>query len=156
VSDPSVVTLRPAAAADGEALWQWRNDPAARRASFDGREIPWEEHADWLARTLGRPDRRLWIVEVAGTPAGMVRLDVEGDCAAVSLNVAPAFRGAGVGPAALARAAGEAFGALGLSTLVARVKVDNPASRAAFERAGFTVTGTGAGVITVRRTRRTP
>jgi N-acylneuraminate cytidylyltransferase len=68
----------------------------------------------------------------------MVRLDLAGSEATVSINVAPEWRGKGVGPAALRAVESEAFGRLGLVRLVARVKVENITSRAAFEQVGFT------------------
>jgi CMP-N-acetylneuraminic acid synthetase/RimJ/RimL family protein N-acetyltransferase len=135
------VALRPAAVGDAAALLAWRNDPAARRASFDPREVTAAEHARWLAQSLARADRRLWIVTADGADAGMVRLDLEGRAATVSINLAPAARGRGLGAAALRTLAAEAFGPLGLATLRARVKRDNRASLAAFRRAGFSGRG---------------
>ena len=133
------VTLRPATPADGEALWRWRNDPATRRASFDEREIPWAEHARWFADALGRADRRVFVVEADGVAAGTVRLDRAGREASVSISVAPEWRGRGVGTEALRLLCRAEAGEAGLERLVARVKPGNPASRAAFARAGFAV-----------------
>jgi RimJ/RimL family protein N-acetyltransferase len=138
------VTLRPATRADGRALWRWRNDPATRRASFDGREVTLEKHARWIDESLARSDRRIWIVTAAGLNVGMVRLDLEGPTASVSINLAPEARGRGLGPAALRALAAEAFGPLGLHTLRARVKRNNRASVGAFRKAGFAGRGRSA------------
>jgi CMP-N-acetylneuraminic acid synthetase/ribosomal protein S18 acetylase RimI-like enzyme len=136
---PAVV-LRAAAAGDRLALWRWRNDPGTRRASFDSREIPLDEHTRWLAQSLALRERRLWIVVgEGGADAGVVRLDVEGRSATVSIALAPEARGRGLGTAALRALAAEAFGSLGLATLRARVKRDNRASLAVFRRAGYAV-----------------
>lgn len=142
----AVVALRPATRADGLALWRWRNDPATRLASFDGREIELAEHARWVEQSLARADRRIWIVMAAGVDIGMVRLDLEDRAATVSINLAPEARGRGIGPAALRALVAEAFGPLGLLTLRARVKRDNAASLGAFRKAGFA--GRGRGAIT--------
>jgi RimJ/RimL family protein N-acetyltransferase len=71
----------------------------------------------------------------------------------VSIHLAPEYRGRGVGPAALERLAETAFGDLELGRLVARVKADNAASLAAFERAGFTRVVDGA-AVTLALTRK--
>jgi N-acylneuraminate cytidylyltransferase len=102
----------------------------------------------WFEDTLRRDDRRIYIVQSARAEAGMVRLDLSGDEATVSINIAPEWRGKGVGPQALRAASAEAFGRLGLLRLVAKVKADNIASRAAFEQAGFTPTGPADDIIT--------
>jgi CMP-N-acetylneuraminic acid synthetase/RimJ/RimL family protein N-acetyltransferase len=135
------VRLRPVTAADRLALWRWRNDPATRRASFDRREIPLEEHTRWLERSLALRERKLWIVVAGAAAVGTVRLDVEDRAGTVSIALAPQARGRGLGVAALHALAGEGFGPLGLATLRARVRPDNRASLAAFRRAGYVVRG---------------
>jgi CMP-N-acetylneuraminic acid synthetase/RimJ/RimL family protein N-acetyltransferase len=144
---PAVV-LRPATAADGQAIRGWRNHPTTRRASFDQREIGPDEHALWLERSLARADRKLWIVHAAGADVGVVRLDLDGRAGEVSIALAPEARGRGLGTAALRALAFEAFGPLRLAALRARVKRGNRASLAAFRRAGFTArAGRGAATL---------
>ena len=144
------IALRPAAAGDAEALWRWRNDPETRRASFEEGEVPREAHARWFAEALARDTRRIWIVEADGAAAGMVRLDLAGGEGIASINLAPEWRGRGVGPAALRLLAREAFERLRVARLTALVKAGNPGSRAAFERAGFSVARDGDPVVLVR------
>ena len=150
MSVPPRVALRPAAAGDAEALWRWRNDPVTRGASYDEREVPLDVHTRWFEEALGRPDRRIWIVEADGAAAGMVRLDLAEGEATVSINLAPEWRGRGVGPEALSLLAREAFEGLRLARITALVKAGNPASRAAFERAGFSVSRDADPVVLVR------
>lgn len=132
------VRLRPALASDAITLWRWRNDPQTRAASFSGVTVELAEHERWLRETLGRTDRRLYVAHAEGRDVATARLDVQGAEAVVSLTVAPEWRGRGIGTRVLRALVAEAFGAPGLRRLVARVKPDNAASRAAFERAGFT------------------
>lgn len=148
----SPLTLRPATRGDGQALWRWRNDRETRRASFDEREIPLEEHLRWLDATLVRPDRRLYVIVAGGNDAGTVRLDLGGDEATVNIAVAPEWRGGGIGRAALRTLCREAF-SLGVGRLTARVKPGNAASRAAFEAAGFAVAEEGEVIVLARPTR---
>lgn len=148
---PPVVTLRPAIAEDRLALWKWRNDPETRRASFNQAEISLEEHSRWLEESLARSDRRIYIVQADGVDAGAMRLDLAAGEATVNINLAPEWRGRGIGSRALRALCREAFGPLGLRRLTARVKVDNAASRAAFARAGFTLESAGDPLVFVRR-----
>jgi CMP-N-acetylneuraminic acid synthetase/RimJ/RimL family protein N-acetyltransferase len=152
MSRPSV-HLRPATQSDAALLWKWRNDPETRRASFDEAEVALDAHERWLAQTLARADRRLYVVTCAGAEVATARLDIAGADAEVSLTVVPEQRGRGLGTATLEALAEEAFGGLGLRRLVARIKGTNPASRAAFERAGFALVEDGA-VLTLVRERR--
>ncbi|OGR61032.1 MAG: hypothetical protein A2X36_05095 [Elusimicrobia bacterium GWA2_69_24] len=141
--------LRPADAGDCEALWRWRNDPETRRASFDEREVPLDVHARWFEGVLGDADRRLYVIEVEAAAVGMVRLDLQGRAAVVSINLAPEWRGKGLGLEALRRLGREAFDVLGLERLIARVKGQNLASLATFERAGYRPRPSGAAGPTV-------
>lgn len=143
------IRLRRATAADTDRLWRWRNDPDTRRASFSDAEVPRADHERWLADTLGRPDRRLYVAVADGADVGTARLDVEGGDAVVNVTVAPEWRGRGVATALLRALVDEAFADPALARLVARVKASNPASRTAFERAGFRVTTDGEVTILV-------
>jgi RimJ/RimL family protein N-acetyltransferase len=132
------VRLRPALSSDAITLWRWRNDPQTRAASFADGVIELADHERWLQDTLGRADRRLYVAHAEGRDVATARLDVEGTEAVVSVTVAPEWRGRGIGTHVLRALVTEAFDGAGLRRLVARVKADNAASRAAFEHAGFT------------------
>jgi RimJ/RimL family protein N-acetyltransferase len=147
------VTLRSAGAADSPSIWRWRNDPDTRAASFDSVEIPWDQHERWFSQSLGRADRKIYIIEANKHPAGVTRLDIVESEAAVSINLAPEWRGLGLSPIALCALADLAYGELGLRTLRAFVKADNLASLSAFAKAGFTETSRGGGVVTLERQR---
>ena len=135
----AAVTLRPARLDDSHKVWVWRNDPDTRRASLNSEIIPLPTHEVWFRESLSRPDRRMYIVVTDEAESGVVRLDLSGHEAEVSLHLDPQWRGRGVGKLALRALADEAFGAPGIEVLVARVKADNAASLAAFRAAGFHV-----------------
>lgn len=136
-----MVTVRPAQASDSRVLWQWRNDAVARAASIDSSEVAWADHQRWFERSLSLDTRILLIaLDERDERVGMVRFDIEDDgTAVVSINVAPASRGAGVGTLAL-RAGITWFHAVhpGMP-LVAYVRTENSASRRLFDREGFTL-----------------
>jgi len=131
------VRLRRATAADTEAVWRWRNDPVTRAASLDTAEVPWAVHETWFGDSLRRDDRELYIVVADGEDAGMVRVDVRNGEGVVSVNIAPEWRRRGVGTAALRTLVRQTPRRPGLARLVAEIRASNVASRAAFERAGF-------------------
>ncbi len=131
------VRLRRAGADDCRQVWLWRNDEATRAASFDTAPISFATHQPWFHESLQCPDRHLYIVLADGHEAGVARLDVAGAIGTVSIHLSPAWRGRGVGPGALAALERIAFGPLGLRRMEARVKADNGASLAAFQKAGF-------------------
>jgi RimJ/RimL family protein N-acetyltransferase len=148
----SAVTLRPAEAADCQRVWNLRNEPETRGASIDSAPIPWDTHARWFTHSLERSDRRIFMVVVENLSQGVARLDIAGDEGAVSIHVAPEWRGRGVGPVALDKLVAVAFHELRLARLVATVKADNAASLSAFAKASFTET-MGGDIVTLERRR---
>jgi RimJ/RimL family protein N-acetyltransferase len=146
------LVLRRASLVDADDLLAWRNDPDTRQASFSEAAIGRPEHLRWLERKLADPDCRLWIGSVAGEPIGQVRVEgIGGGRAVVHLVVAPAHRGYGHG-VQLLHAAARQIREEGLATeLIARIKPDNAASLAVFERAEFTHGAPERGVIVVVR-----
>ena len=147
------ITLRRAAGADSRDIWKWRNDPDTRAASVDSAPILWEQHHHWFSEILERGDRRVHIIEAMNQPVGVTRLDITAGEAAVSIHLAPEWRGRGVGPVALDMLADRAFHELRLERLLASVKADNLASLSAFARASFKETNRGGGMVTLERRR---
>jgi UDP-2,4-diacetamido-2,4,6-trideoxy-beta-L-altropyranose hydrolase len=134
---PARVTLRPAADRDAPLLLEWRNDPVAVRFSVTGRRVTLAEHSDWLAARLADPDTRLWIAEEGGTAVGQVRVDLGDGTGTVSIGIAPAHRGRGVGSAVLQAMLAEIERDPRARKLRAVAHAENTASIRAFERAGF-------------------
>ena len=129
--------IRPANSEDRINLWAWRNDPFVRAASPSPAPIPLRGHSEWFANALSRDDRAIFIGEQDGENIGMVRFDVEGTFATISIALAPVSRGKGLGPELLAQAI-EAFSAPdGVETLEAMVAPENAASQRLFASAGF-------------------
>jgi RimJ/RimL family protein N-acetyltransferase len=145
-SEPShrvTVTLRPATLDDCERVWQWNFAADVRAMSNDPTIVELARHATWYIHRI--PEGAFWIVECDGKPVGVVRIDH----GTISIALAAAARGKGIGKRAIA-AACEAWA----KPVVAQVRGDHPPSRAAFEAAGFVGTG-DAELITYRWTPRT-
>lgn len=139
----TAITLRPATDADREAVFAWANDPQTRAVSFSHEPIPWDVHVRWYDGSLTRDDRRLFIAEADGEQIGVIRFDREGEgwgAAEISINMAPASRGRGLGRATL-RAATAAAAELGVATIIAYVQPGNHASHKAFLAAGYLAIG---------------
>jgi spore coat polysaccharide biosynthesis predicted glycosyltransferase SpsG/RimJ/RimL family protein N-acetyltransferase len=144
--DQPLIALRPATADDARAIWEWRNDAAAREASFSSEPIPWESHEPWFAARLADPATRILIALAPdGAAIGFVRFDLDGDTAVISIGLAPASRGHGYGRRVIAAACAEVLAvAAGPRVVIAYVKPGNEASLRAFRAAGFAEAGTAA------------
>jgi UDP-2,4-diacetamido-2,4,6-trideoxy-beta-L-altropyranose hydrolase len=148
----STITFRPAVAADARLLLDWRNEPAARGASFQSQPIELAEHEAWLAQRLSDPDCALMLIEDGGEPSGSVRLERQDDeTATIHVVVAPQARGRGLASRAVCEIADRAGRLLGVKRVVARVKAGNVASLEAFRSAGFTKSRDGEGFVELSR-----
>ncbi|MBI5164712.1 MAG: UDP-2,4-diacetamido-2,4,6-trideoxy-beta-L-altropyranose hydrolase [Magnetospirillum sp.] len=131
--------LRPVGLEDEERLFQWQSDAATRRHFRNPRPPTGEEHAAWLRRRIGSTEGLIDIIMLGSEPAGTVRLDrhhdASGDPCAyeVSIVVAPARRGTGIGPLALRTVSA----LVPWAALWAEIHPDNVGSRRAFTAAGF-------------------
>lgn len=134
--------MRPAARDDCELLWRWANDPLARAASFDSRQIEWDEHVAWFQARLNDDSSRIYVVEESAQAVGVLRFELEerGN-AVVSINIAPDARGRGLGPVALRQGCALVSERDAVTSVTAYIKADNVASRRAFDQAGFVLAG---------------
>ena len=146
---PLAVRLRRTTTSDADLLLGWANDPATRAASFHPDSIDRAGHVRWLASCLAAPTTGFWIGESDGRPIGQVRVELGADTVGddtvgeISISIAPDARGMGLGRALLLAAIDEAGRTLPVDRLLARVRLDNPASLALFAGAGFIELGRG-------------
>ncbi len=139
--------FRPARRSDSRRVWEWRAaaDPAAR---VQGGPTTFAQHDAWFCDALEDPDRLLRILTSGELPCGYLRLDrISGDCARVSVCLAPDVQGYGFGRQLLVEADRVAR-ANGFAMLSAEVHPDNIPSRRAFEGAGYLPTETAGGYLT--------
>lgn len=131
--------LRRAVEADCRMLHEWRNHPEVRRHALDPSPIPYPQHEQWFQATLRQQQRILLVGEDAGgQPVGVLRYDLAGDQAEVSIYLRPERMGLGYGEAILR--AGERW--LGrecpeIARFKAAIRPGNTASRAVFGRLGY-------------------
>lgn len=135
---PPAIQIREVTDADCEAVFCWRNSPEVREYFFCPELIPWEEHQRWFSRVQEDPDRVLLIGEVKGLPVGVVRYDLSGSGALVSVYLVPGRLGSGFG-APLLRAADQWLrqNRPAVQSINAEILPGNEASRRVFAAAGY-------------------
>ncbi len=154
--EPAAFALRAARADDCALLLAWTNTMRACGLTLSGSE-PLERglHDAWFAARLEDPDCRIWIVEHAGVPAGVVRLEREVDrpaeTVAVSVYIVRESRHLGLASAAIERALGDAAREHGPLNAIARVRPENTASRRLFKALGFAAAEWHADHVILRR-----
>jgi len=94
---PPLIRMRSAMPEDCDSIHEWRNAEETRRYIFDAEPIPYETHRSWFHKTLDNPDRILLIGEIDGKPVGVVRYDLAGSEALISVYLVPGGQGQGVG-----------------------------------------------------------
>lgn len=138
LADSYSLSIREARAEDESLLLQWANDPATRARSFSGRPISETEHHLWFYDRLAEGDAcHMYVVEVGGKPAGQVRFDFADGRWRIAYNLAPEFRGRGLGARVLELGMRRLRLAKGRGALVGEVKADNEPSHRVFEALGF-------------------
>jgi len=134
----ALLRVRPATQADARLLFEGRNAEAVRRVSLDHSPVDWDRHCQWLQASLVNPQRLLLVGEASDGPVGVLRYDLQGSEALVSIYLFENRLGLGWGRALLAH--GEAFARahwLQLRSFTAQVLPANQASLALFRQAGF-------------------
>ena len=135
------VRLRRLRRDDGARVLAWRNRPEIAANMYADHEIGEAEHARWLDAALARSDRRYWIIELDGAPAGvanLARIDPVACRCELALYLAEAAsRGRGVGAAVDYLLARHAFEALELNKIWCEVLAENTPGFKVHERFGF-------------------
>lgn len=147
------VRLRPLAAADCDAVRDWRNRPHVAANMYTDHEISAGEHAQWFARALIDQTRRYFIIETleeagwtgAGL-AGFTQITAESASWAFYLAEAGA-KGKGLGARTEFLMLCKAFDEMGLDVLRCEVFAFNDRVVALHESFGFRRTGLLAGHV---------
>jgi len=83
---------------DLKMIFNWRNHPDIRNNSFDKGELSLNEHKEWFNNVLKSDFITTYILEVDGTPVGVIRFDIESNGAAkINYLIDPLKQGKGFG-----------------------------------------------------------
>jgi RimJ/RimL family protein N-acetyltransferase len=137
--DTRTVCVRRATLDDARPLFEWRNHPAVRQMSHDAAPIGWTDHLSWLETVVASVDRVLLIGEHERTPVGVVRFDVSGPQATVSIYRVPGSAPGLGGPLLEAAERWLQRQRLDVTSLAADVLADNEPSHRLFQAAGYCV-----------------
>jgi UDP-2,4-diacetamido-2,4,6-trideoxy-beta-L-altropyranose hydrolase len=86
---------------DARMAWTWRNHPFTRRFSVDSGVVPWSTHERWWSQSVAS-DRRILLVACSGESSlGVLRFDLDGPVATVSIYLDPGLAGLGLGSVVL-------------------------------------------------------
>jgi len=136
--DTGRLYLRRAEQGDCVPVFGWRNHPDTRRFSSHSRLIDAQAHEEWFSSVLADPNRELLIAEHEGQPIGVLRYDIAGGCASVSVYLVPGLAGQGWGRRVLL--AGEEWlrnNRRDVLKIEGEVRADNLASKAVFQAACY-------------------
>ena len=137
-----VIAVRKAVENDCQQIYEWANDSDTRAASFSSGLITWDTHRNWFLEKLLNPNCLLLICsDDWGNSLGLVRFDLAGDEAVMSINLNPGARGRGLAGLIIIRTVDELFKRSNISWVSAFIKPQNLRSATAFERAGFSMKG---------------
>jgi UDP-2,4-diacetamido-2,4,6-trideoxy-beta-L-altropyranose hydrolase len=131
--------LREAKFEDAGFMYGWRHDIDTRSNSSDSSEFSFDEHVQWLRRSLLNNDRILFVGTLGAVPIGVVRFDRASSLEhEVSIYLDPHLHGLGLGAILLRCAEAALFERCGVDTrILATVMEANHASRRLFEAAGY-------------------
>jgi UDP-2,4-diacetamido-2,4,6-trideoxy-beta-L-altropyranose hydrolase len=135
---PKTIQVREATSDDARMIYEWRTSPEVMGASRNTASFPFRDHLAWLEQVLQDSQRLLLIGLHDGREVGVVRFDIDGDRAEVSIFLAPATMGAGLGRALLV--AGEVRlrdKHPQVTQVDAWVNADNPRSFQLFQHLGY-------------------
>lgn len=135
---PAQITVRMATPADCDAIFTWRNAEKTRQYFFNTEPVSIETHRVWFQNSLTNPNRVLLIGEVGAQPVGVLRYDIEGNEALISVYLDPGMSGHGLG-SQLIRLGSEWIRDNFQQIVVINAEIlrQNIASLRAFESAGY-------------------
>lgn len=134
------IVFRRATIKDCQKIYIWRNDQSTRRYSENDLPTSWETHVHWFNNTIKNQDCLLVIGEWNDRSIGVLRFDLDGKDATISVYLVPGNQGNGLGSALIE--AGTRYLAQEvpkISEIKAQVSAYNQFSIGAFKYAGYIV-----------------
>ena len=79
------MSVREAVKGDSKQIFEWRNSTSVRDVSLNSAPIEWTTHCAWFESVITDSDRLLLVGETDGQSVGVVRFDITGDEANISI-----------------------------------------------------------------------
>ena len=121
-------------------LFRWRNDPITREMAFNQSLVSRHEHAQWFMKKK-LSNQSIILIGVSGKKKiGMCRFEIDdcGECAEISINLNPIFRGKG-NAVSLLKMALSIFLRQKRRSVYAKIKHKNKRSIRLFQSLGFSL-----------------
>lgn len=134
------VILRKVQKNDRHDLLIWRNHPNTRKMSFDAKPIKSSDHMRWFNANITNRKVGMYIAEnTNGQKIGHIRFEPLNKASyQVSVNMNPVFRGMGLGHRIIENGTKSFLQKYcRVREVVAKIMIDNIASKKAFQRAGY-------------------
>ena len=130
------ISVRRATSKDVALYFVWVNDQYVRSASFNDREIEWDEHFAWFSRKVHSDAAKMYVCLADGLPVGQVRFDFVDDHVELDYSLDSDVRGRDWAKAMLDLALNE-FRAQSQEAVLATVRNQNTRSISALLKAGY-------------------
>jgi len=136
------VLLKQATPEDCKKLWEWRNDPETREASFNSHNISYEEHEQWFNQKMVDPCTKIFIAKNSmGIELGYVRFQIRGEEGEISVGVDKEYRAKGYGLRVIINGSNLLLQTKSVQRIVAHIKYGNRTAVNSFKRAGYSLRG---------------
>ena len=139
----SLFSFRDATMQDAKDIYQWRNHDTVRTVSAKTHEtFTFDSHVTWLSAVIADDNKALFIASFRNKPIGVVRFDISGDRARISIYKVPKECNDKV-PSGFVSAASRWFLCHNpaIAIIEAEIVDHNPASQRAFKNAGYDYDG---------------
>ena len=133
------VWFRNASDSDVKLYYDWANDPSVRSNSYSSATIPYENHVTWFQAKLKDESCAMFVFQNHDNQnIGQVRIQKTNENSAIiGVSTDENHRGKSYATKMIAAASNEFLAKNPEICISAYIKLDNPASAKAFEKAGF-------------------
>ena len=129
--------LRDIAPDDINEMFEWRNNPDARKIFFNPAPVSWDEHKKWFDKKINDQDASMYTAFLKGEKIGSIRFEARENDIKTSVVLKPEFFSKGFGTKIIRMGAERFVNNKGLGKpVVAEIKKTNIASLKAFTKAG--------------------
>jgi RimJ/RimL family protein N-acetyltransferase len=133
------LVFRKAIFSDSECYYNWLNDSAVRKQSFNSDLITWEQHNNWFQEKINDPNYSFYLFQTDNRNLiGQVRLQqIDNINSIIGVSVSNDYRGLGYGSKILKMACIDYLKNHPNFIINAYIKADNISSKSIFEKSGF-------------------